>query len=176
MNRKKKLARNIVILLILFAITFSRGIYLTPMAAHKASERSIHYGPSKVVHIEDFEGGKLFLGKYDKWFSCNTINRTMLLFWRFGNQVTGGEIDITKPLNFSYSSSHDTFKFYGIINDKNIDKVEVHLKDGSIYSQREFYDDMFLFTWDWGDEFRFSGIKAYDALGNVIYEDFSWSS
>jgi hypothetical protein len=140
MSRKKKVVRNIVILIVLSIFTFTRGIYLTPIVAHEASERSIHYGPSKVVHIEDFDGGKYILCKYDKWISCNTINRTMYFFWTFGDQVTGIEVNKEKPLNFGWSGSVDAMKFYGIINDKNIDKVEVHLKDGSILSQTEFYD------------------------------------
>ena len=120
MNRKKKVVRNIVILIILSILTFTRGIYLTPLAAHKASERSIHYGPSKVVHIEDFDGGKYILCKYDKWISCNTINRSLFFFWTFGNQVTGIEVDKDKPLDVTWSNSYGSYKLYGIVNDKNI--------------------------------------------------------
>lgn len=173
MSRKKKLARNIVILIVLSILTFTRGIYLTPIAAHRASERSIHYGPSKVIHIEDFDGGKYILCKYDKWISCNSVNRSLFFFWTFGNQVTGIEVDMEKPLDFTWSSSDVRSKFYGIINDNNIDKVELNLEDGTTFSQTEFYnDDMFLFTWE--GEAGISGIKAYDSQGNILFEDDRW--
>lgn len=173
MNRKKKVARNIVILLILSIITFTRSLYLTPLAAHEASERSIHYGPSKVVHIEDFDQGKYLISKYDKWISCNTVNRSMFFFWTFGDQVTGIEVDKDKPLNFSYGSGDNVGKFYGIINDKSINRVELYLEDGRTLAQTEFYDgDMFLFTWDVDNNKQwYNGIRAYDFQGNLIYEE-----
>jgi hypothetical protein len=171
MSRKKKVVRNIIILIVLSILTFTRGIYLTPIAAHEASERSIHYGPSKVVHIEDFDGGKYILCKYDKWISCNTINRTMYFFWTFGNQVTGIEVDKEKPLNFTWSHSNDRYKIYGIINDNNINRVELHLEDGTTLSQTKFYDDnMFLFTWE--GESGIGDVKAYDSQGNILFEDY----
>ena len=174
MSRKKKVVRNIVILLILSIITFTIGLYLTPIAAHEASERSMHYGPSKVVHIEDFDGGKYLLSKYDKWISCNTVKRTMFFFWTFGGNVTGVENDKNKPLDYLWrmDAEYGT-KLYGIINDDSINKVELHLKDGNVLSQTDFYDgDMFLFTWDSDfTQMWVNRIKAYDALGNLIYEE-----
>lgn len=170
MIRKKKIVKNVVILIVLSILSFNRGIYLTPIAAHKASERSIHYGPSKVIHIEDFDGGKYILCKYDKWISCNTVNRSLFFFWSFGNQVTGIEVDKEKPLNFTWSLSNDGSKVYGIINDKNINRVELNLEDGTTFSQTEFYDDdMFLFTWE--GEAGISGVKAYDSQGNILFDE-----
>jgi hypothetical protein len=171
MNRKKKIVRNIIILIALSTLFLNRGISLTPMAAHEASERSIHYGPSKVVHIEDFDDGKYILCKYDKWISCNTVKKTMFFFWTFGNQVTGIEIDKGRPLNFTWGYSSDRNKLYGIINDSNINKVELYLDDGRTLSQTEFYDDdMFLFTWK--GESKLSEIKAYDSQGNILFKDY----
>lgn len=173
MNRKKKVVRNIVILTIIFSITFTKGLYLSPIAAHKSSERSIHYGPSKIVHVEDFDGGKYILGKYDKWISCNTINRFMFLFWTFGNQATGIDVDETKPLNSTWGYDDKRGKLYGIINDEDIVKIELLLNDGSTLVQTEFYDDdMFLFTWE--GEFRLDSLRAYDSGGSLIFEDYRW--
>ena len=85
MSRNKKIIRNIVVLGILFFVFLkATGLYLIPLSAHENSERSIHYGPSEVVHIEDFDEGKYILCKYDKWISCNTVKRELLFFWRFG--------------------------------------------------------------------------------------------
>ena len=104
MNRKKKVMRNIITSFILFIIFVKgTGLYFTPLGAHRDSERTAHYGQSEIVHIEDFKKGKYILGRYDKWFSCNTVNRSLLFFWRFGNQVHGSENDLSQPLSYSWS-------------------------------------------------------------------------
>ena len=116
MSKNKKILRNIVLLIIIIFILFPRfGLYLSPLSAHRASEKSIHYGPSEIVHIEDFDRGKYILGKYDKWISCNTVNRSLLFFWTFGDQVTGIENDLTKAVSYTWGMSEDQYKIYGII-------------------------------------------------------------
>lgn len=173
MNRKKKVARNIFILIILSIIIFTRVLYLTPIAAHEASERSLHYGPSKVVHVEDFDGGKFILSKYDKWISCDTVNRSKSFFWYFGSRKTV-ENEQNKPLDYGWGMD-DRYgtMLYGVINDDRISKVELQLEGGSTLSQTDFYDgDMFLFIWE--NDFTqiwLNSIKAYDALGNLILEE-----
>lgn len=170
MNRKKKVVRNIIILLFLFLLRFvSYNLYLSPIAAHEASEKSIHYGPSEVVYIEDFDGGKFILGKYDKWISLNTVNKSMFMFWTFGSPVNGIEVDKTKPLDYTWAYSRPMFKYFGIINDDNISKIEVTTDNGTVLSQTEFYDDMFLLTLE--AETRFDSIKAYDSQGNILFEE-----
>jgi len=172
MNRKKKVVRNIVILIILSFIIFTRVLYLTPIAAHEESERSLQYGPSKIVHFEDFDGGKFILGKYDKWITCEPVNRYSL-FWTVGNRVTV-ENDQNKPLVYGWimDDRYGTM-LYGVINDDRISKVELQLEDGSTLSQTDFYDgDMFLFIWE--NDFTqiwLNSLKAYDDLGNLIYEE-----
>jgi len=75
MSRIKKVIRNLIILVLLFILYMMwAGLYLTPLLANEHSERSAHYGPSEVIHIENFDGGKYILCKYDRWFSCNTVN------------------------------------------------------------------------------------------------------
>lgn len=170
MSRRKRVVRNTIILLILFAFRFGSGsLYLTPIAAHEASERSLHYGPSEVVHMEDFDGGKFILGKYDKWISCNTVNKSMFFFWLYGGQNLGTEIDISEPMNYTWSYSRPIFKCYGNINDDRISRVDLTIKDGTVLSTTEFYDDMFLITSEETTNFR--SIKAYDDQGNVLFED-----
>ncbi len=174
MSRNKKILRNIVILTILFFVFLNiSGLYLTPLSAHENSERSIHYGPSEVVHIEDFDKGKYILCKYDKWVSCNTVNRTLLFLWRFGNQVTGFENDKSEPVDYTWSMSSSYCKLYGIINDNKVKKVQITLDNGKVLTQTEFYDDLFLFTWKSNDknEWGFKNIKGYDSDNNIIFED-----
>lgn len=175
MSRPKKILRNIIILVILFFIFLkSSGLYLTPLSAHKASERSIHYGPSKVVHIEDFDKGKYILCKYDRWISCNTVKRSLFFFWSFGSQVIGIENDLSKPLSYTWSGGvREFYKVYGIINDDRIKKIEVTLNNGDILTQDEFYEGMFLVTWKYINTnfIDFAGIRAYDEENNMIFEE-----
>jgi len=142
------------------------------MSAHENSERSIHYGPSEVIHIEDFKDGKYFLCKYDNFVSCDTVNRSLLFFWRIGNQPIGFENDKTKPVNYTWSSAFSYWKVYGIVNDDRIKRVEIVLNDGNTLTQSEYYDDLFLFTWNSNDNRSkgYKSIKGYDADNEVIYE------
>ncbi|WP_366923087.1 hypothetical protein MFMK1_003579 [Metallumcola ferriviriculae] len=174
MSRRKKVIRNFIILGILFVIFLNRsGLYLTPLSAHEHSERSIHYGPSEVVHIEDFDGGKYILGKYDKWVSANTVNRTLFFFWRFGSQPIGFENDKSKAVDYTWSSSYENYKLYGIVNDDKVKKVEIILNSGESFAQKDFYDDLFLFTWQskGNENMYFKSIRGYDSENKVIFEE-----
>lgn len=171
MNRVKKTILNVIAIVILSFISLSfLGLHLTPLSAHRVSERSIHYGPSEIVHIENFSGGKYILGKYDKWISFNTVNRVGLLFWRFGNQVTGIENDTSNPLNYTYGMDQEKYKLYGIINDPEIKRIEIILKSGEIVNVTNFYDDMFLVLWGKGLSTDFDKMKAYDSDNNLLVE------
>lgn len=170
----KKVLRNVIIIVFLGVLMINRGgLYLTPLAAHESSERSIHYGPSEVVHVENFKGGKYILAKYDKWISCNTVNRELLFFWRFGSQVTGVENDQSQAMTYTWGMSDQYSKVYGIINDKGITRIELTLVNKEIVETTEFYDDMFLITWERKDKEKFNlkQIRAYDASNNVVFED-----
>lgn len=146
------------------------GLYWSPISAHEHSERSIHYGPSKIIHVEDFEKGKYILGRYDRWISCNTINQIGFFFWRFGSQVTGFENDPTKPLDYTWDMSKSYYKLYGIIQDDRIKSIEITLKNGVVLAQNEFYEDMFLLTWKSmeDDGWDFQKIVGYDLDRNVV--------
>lgn len=174
MGRLKKVIRNIIIITILFVLLLMRtGTYLSPLSAHEHSERSIHYGPSKVVHIEDFEKGKYILGKYDKWVSCNTVNRELFFLWRFGDQPTGFENDKTKAVSYSGSASFPYNKSYGIVNDKRVKKVEIDLSNGDTLTQKDLYEDLFLLTWKSEDneQIYMKIIRGYDSGNNLIFEE-----
>jgi hypothetical protein len=182
MNRLKKVIVNSIILFALGVIFFIHsGLYLNPISAHKSSERSIHYGPSKIIHIEDLKNRKYILCKYDKWVSCNTINRKLFFFWRFGNQPIGFENDTTKFIDYSSSYSIKGYngynKLYGIINNKDITKIELILYDGTVLTQTQtdFYDDLFLFHWEVKEKKDISMackiIKGYNSNNNVIFSD-----
>jgi hypothetical protein len=174
MNRLKKAIRNIIVITILFALILMRtGTYLSPLSAHEHSERSIHYGPSKVAHIEDFEKGKYVLGTYDRWVSCNTVNRELFFFWRFGDQPVGFENDKIKAISYTWSSSNPYAKAYGIVNDKRVKKIEIALSNGDILTQTDFYDDLFLITWKSDDSQNtfMKMLRGYDSDNNIIFEE-----
>jgi hypothetical protein len=149
------------------------GLYFTPMSAHESSERGMHYGPSEVIHIEDFKDGKYLLCKYDDFVSCDTVNRFLIFLWSIGNQPIGFQNDKTKPLNYTWSSSFSNWKVYGIVNDTRIKKVEIILDNGIILTQSKLYEDLFLFTWDSSDNGSkgYKRIKGYDSDNKVIYEE-----
>jgi sRNA-binding regulator protein Hfq len=150
------------------------GLHFTPLAAHESSERSIHYGPSEVIHIEDFKKGKYILGKYDKWVSCDTVNRVWHFFWTAGNQPIGFENDKTKAVSYTWMlSSYNYFKAYGIINDKNVKRIEITLSNGEVLTQTDFYEDLFLLTLEskGKENVIFKAIRGYDAEDKLVYED-----
>ena len=178
MSRKKKVLRNTIILILLsFILLRSANLYLTPLSAHKAFEKSKHYGPSEVVHIENFNGdkykGKYILSKYDKYISCIRVERKYLLFWRIRNQFPPGiENYLSQSVFFLGSGSGGHNEIWGIVNDDRIKKIEVINKSGEIFTETKFYDDMFIITWKsengrlgWYEE-----IKGYDGEGKLIYE------
>lgn len=174
MNRPKKILINIIILsILLFVFLRSTGLYLTPLSAHRASEQSIHYGPSKVVHIEEFPEGKYILGKYDKWISANTVNKSLFFFWRYGGQVLGIKNDLTKAINISYGMSGENYNYYGIINDEKIKKVELLLDNGEVLTETDFHEDMFIFARSSpNDKFPYvASVKGYDIDDNLIFQE-----
>ncbi len=174
MSRGKKLLRNMIVLGLLLYVFLNRSsLYLNPLSAHEDSERSIHYGPSEVVHIENFEGGKYVLGKYDKWVSCNMVSKVFFFLWGFGSDPTGFENDQTKAVDYTWAAINHNFKLYGIINDDRVKKIEITLGNGKVLIQTDFYDDLFLFTWrDTLDEdWNFKNIRGYDANNNIIFEE-----
>lgn len=177
MSRTKKIIRNIVVLAILFLVFLQlSGLHLTPLAAHENSERTLHYGPSQVVHIEDFDKGKYILGKYDRWVSCNTVKRELFFFWGYGNNPIGFENIPNEAIAYTIDGSHDKdhydYKLYGIVNDPKVKKVEVILGDGTVLTQNEFYENLFLFTWETEDydmNWAETEVRGYDEDNELIF-------
>lgn len=172
MNRLKLTLRNIVIIIFLFLLFVNySGFYLTPLTAHEQSERSIHYGPSNVVHMEENEDETYILGIYDKWVSCSTIKKQLFFFWSFGNQVTGFENDTSKDIDYSWNGSEEYYKLYGIRNDDDIEKVEFTLENGEVFSTTTFYDNLFLIIFTPNHNGLYiKNVKVYNKDNHVIYE------
>lgn len=170
MNRKQKIIRNSIILIGFSFLMFTRSyLYLDPMTAFRASERSNHYGPSEVVYMESFPGGKYIVGRYEQWISQSEINRVFGIFWRIGNGHIGIEIKENQPLTYVLSQSDYGFRVYGIITDSKIAKIEVYTLDGSMLTQSDFHEGFFILSWE--EDAEFQKIMAYDASGAVIFEE-----
>jgi hypothetical protein len=174
MNRNKKLLRNVVLVVLISLLFMNRtGLYFSPISAHESSERNLHYGPSEVVHIEDFDGGKYLLCKYDNWISCNVVEPRLFILWSHGQSPFGRENDLTKKLDYSWGNSENNSVFWGVINDKSITKVELLLEDGSKLETTDFYEDLFLLTWKTTnmDVYGYIKVSAYNADGKVVFEE-----
>lgn len=180
MARLKKLVRNIVLIaVLLFLFMRFNGLYFSPEQALHASEKDLHFGPSKIVHSFDYAGNRCFLTRYENLISCPKIPRFLGVFWRYG-AGHGIENHPERPLFFSYRSQENQSVIYGIRNDSSITRVEAEVRRSAkgkamVLNSEEFYEDMFYLTWETEDEDSLisaviSHITAYDADGAVVYE------
>ncbi len=170
MSRTKKIFRNIVIIGILFFMFLKiSGLYLSPLSAYRNSERRAHYGPSEIIHIEDSDKDKLILAKYDKWISSTTIYRNLFFFWRSGPIDIAPAVDPSHGITYTWTAYDGDFMIFGIVNDKDIVKVQLVLENGEAFSQSDFYDeDMFILkskTYEGA-----MALKGYDKDNNIIFE------
>lgn len=168
MIRLKKIVINIILIsACLYIFLKITSLYLSPLSAHEHSERLSHYGPSKIIHIENSTNNKYILGKYDKWISLNTINRYLFFFWNGTNPI-GFENTKSKAIEYTWYNSYKALKIYGIINDERITKIEVILDNGATTTITEFYEDLFLYIAD-TNQFGHT-IRSYDINDELIYE------
>lgn len=172
-NRKRQIIRNIIILGVLFIIFVkSRGLYFNPINAYRTSEKSFHYGPSEIIHIEDYSGGKYIVGKYDKWYSCQDIKKRLGFLWSMGHLMGLKENDLSKGVSFTWAGSDHKYLLHGVVNDVRIKRIEITLDKGDKLSQEDFYEDMFLFAWEYLDLANgFRELKGYDGEGRLIFEE-----
>lgn len=172
MNRKKRIIRNVIIIVVIYIfITKVNCLFLNPISAFKYAERDYHYGPSKIVHIENNGNSKYILAKYDKCISCCTLSRS-LIFWSYYSPI-GIENQKEKGINYFWESSLELYRLFGIVNDSRIKKVEVAFSDGKTLVQNKFYDgDMFLFIYkSKAKNWLQIKIRGYDSENNIIFEE-----
>ena len=181
MNKLQKTILNLFAVVILF-FSFSKvvGLSFSPMAAFKAKEKTLLYGPSEVVKIEDFNNDKYLLGKYDDWFSATKIERIALVFWKANSFTYGIEINRDIAVNIQSYVEEDgeqiIYTYFGIINDDKIKSLILTLNSGETLEINEFYDDMFIENNSVNsnflhlEDYEFS-IKALDKNNKIIFED-----
>jgi len=169
---KKTLVNAIAIALMGFVLMSANGLFFSAESAHRASESGLHYGPSEVVHVQDFGGVRHFLCRYDSLISCDTIHRTLGIFWRKGNHSFGYLFKEDKPMDCIWDSALDKGKIYGKVQDARIVRIEATLSDGQILQTDRFYDGLFLLLWE-GKGVNPEMVRAYDQNGAVIaHRDF----
>jgi len=148
MNRLLKTLRNLLLIVFLGILFLAlTGLRLSPIQAHKASERGIHYGPSKIVKVFDYGSYQHLLCTYDRWVSCNTVNKNLFFLWSAGSQPIGFENDPDKAFVYSGVYSDKLMMVYGIVNDPNITRMELRIGQDQVLVQETLYDNLFYFSW-----------------------------
>ena len=153
-------------------------MHLSPIKVFEITEQCFHYGPSEIIHIEDYRDGKQILASFqDQWISCYTIENRYLIFWRLatsGGPVAVHEIDRSIPIDFAWSTTGEgSYKFFGSVNDQKIKKIEIEMTDGTLLTQDELYDGgLFLILHENMMENRqfYEFIRGYDSDDHLIYE------
>lgn len=179
-NDKNRAIIEWIIATVLIVICFkysilSYGSFL-PIKAHELSERTYHYGPSKIIKTIDLNGGKIYLCRYKEWFSANTVKKGVIK-WYPGDQVAGTPIDYSKQVSYSWGNSHikgDTsiMKIYGYVNDSNI--TTMLIEDNTTNTSRYDLDEsrMFIFYWNKDKEkHEIKYLRGLNKEGKIIYEE-----
>ncbi len=183
MNRNKKTFINIIVILLLTSIFLnSNNLSITPTRAFETFEKRHHYGPSEIVHQTSHSGNKYFIAQYDKWFSMVIVERSLLFFWSNASASIGTEINKNEAVNVQSLANQKNekiiYEYFGRINDKRIDRIQIKQQSGDIIEITEFFDNMFIYV----DSFEARGqsniyfeylnykLTAYDKKNNIIYE------
>lgn len=146
--------------------------------AFRASEKSLHYGPSKIKKVIELKNAKIYFGRYRDWISTTVVEKR-LIKWYPGDGAGGF------PINYSDKISHtwmcgrigDKANIYtvsGYVNDPNI--ITVNLKYEQKGKERSMKynidsDKMFIFCRDDNENrSNFISLTGLDKDGRVVYE------
>lgn len=167
----------ILVIVFLKVNFFSYGGF-NPKKVHEQSERTYHYGPSKIIKEVDFENVKIYLGTYKDWFSTNTVIKRGVK-WFPGSGVGGMKINEREKVSYSWSESkiHDELrmaKWFGYVTDPGIATIELEVEEaGERKSLRQPIGDdrMFLFVWNSErNHYTWTSLRGIDREGRVMYE------
>lgn len=147
-------------------------------AAFRASEKSLHYGPSETKKVIDFKDVKIYFGKYKDYISVTQVYKK-LIKWYPGN-VSGGY-----PINYSDKISHtcmngkvgdklNLYTVFGYVNDSTITTVNLQVEQNGKESSMKYKinsDKMFIFCWDDNEcKSKLISISGLDKDGKAVYE------
>ncbi|MBK1812328.1 hypothetical protein JHL18_17020 [Clostridium sp. YIM B02505] len=167
----------IVLLFICYKYSFLSSGSFSPLKAHEQSERTYHYGPSKIIKTIDLGKEKIYLGRYKEWFSGDTVKKE-LIKWYPGEGVGGTLIDSSKQVSYSwYGSSTKNnemiMKVFGYVSDPNITTMQIDGED-KISSAKYQLDESRMFIFYWNEDNKLNRTKyllGLDKDGKVIYKE-----
>ncbi|MEG0773867.1 hypothetical protein [Clostridium sp.] len=169
----------VAIVLIVVSLKFSILSYgsFSPVKAHEQSERTYHYGPSKIIKTIDLDGEKIYLCRYKDWFSANTVKKGVIK-WYPGNQVAGYPIDYSKQVSFTWSGSTNKkgvsiTKIYGYVEDSEITTILlVDENEENVFKYALDENRLFIFHWTQGeDNYKPIYLKGLNKNGETIYKE-----
>lgn len=175
-----ELAIAIVLVVVCFKYSFLAYGSFSPIKAHESSERTFHYGPSKIIKTIDLKDQKIYLCRYKDWFSADTVNRgsISLIKWYPGDNVSGAPIDYSKQVSYYWSSSGNkdnisTMKLYGYVNDPNITTILLEEENGANQSRYDLDESrMFIFIWsEISQNLKTKYLRGLNKENKVIYEE-----
>ncbi|WP_097027182.1 hypothetical protein [Clostridium peptidivorans] len=181
LNKKHSAIIEWIIAIVLVVICWNYSIFsygsFSPIKAHEQSERTYHYGPSKIIKTIDLDGGKIYLCRYKDWFSANTVRRG-IINWHPGDQVSGTPIDYSKQVSYSWSGARIKgdimiIKTYGYVSDPKITTI-LFEDEGKTNTSRYALDESKMFIFYWNEDMQKSKekyLKGLDRDGKVIYEE-----
>ncbi|MBL4937851.1 hypothetical protein JK636_19265 [Clostridium sp. YIM B02515] len=169
----------VAVVLIVVTCKFSILSYgsFSPVRAHEQSERTFHYGPSKIIKTIDLDKQKIYLCKYKDWFSADTVKKGIVK-WYPGDNVDGTPIDYSKQVSFTLSGSSNKqnkmiMKVYGCVNNPEINTILL-VEENEANTSRYDLDEskMFIFYWEEDSEkHKVKYLKGLNKDGKIIYEE-----
>ena len=180
-NKKYSAIIEWIVAIILIVISWNYSILsygsFFSVKAHQQSERTYHYGPSKIIKTINLDGEKIFLCRYKDWFSADTVIRGIIR-WYPGDQVGGTPIDYSKQVSYSWSGSSNKqklmiMKIYGYVSDPKI--TTMLLVEGNETNALRFdlnESRLFIFYWNEDSQkYKIRYLKGLNKDGQIIYEE-----
>lgn len=169
----------IAIFLVYICVNYSIFSYgnLSPLKEHEKAEKSLYYGPSKIIKTIDLGNEKFYLCRYKDWFSMDSVKKGMF-FWHTSDIAMGVPIDYSKQVSYTHSGSgiNDNeirYEFFGYVNDPKLTTISLTEKDGKNIANYNLDENrMFFITCnDNSKDSKIANLKGTDKEGKIIYEE-----
>jgi len=172
----------IVLLILCYRLSFLSYGHFSALKAHEFSEKTMHYGPSKIIKEVALKNRKVYLCKYKDWISADVVEKGIIK-WHSGSSLFGYPIDYTKKVSSTWGASgayekkESLLTVIGYANDPTITTIIVETvkeKSSDIETLKYKLDDshMFIFTiTDKKATYLPKTVKGLDKDGKVVYEE-----
>ena len=173
MSKRKKLIRNIIILVLLCAFYyFISSCYLTKEACIMDSVRGLYSKETEIItdaRINDYE--VTLLADLDNLTAAIFATKKTGLCYSIGNNMTGSRINRDVPIDMDGFFDSDVGSvLYIYRNDKAIDEIEVVLRSGETVIMNEWEKDFILITYEDTDNWKPTICRVYDENNELVYE------